>query len=568
MILASWLIGYLLSFKQYSFLSIDIKRMILLVGIFLIFTILAALNSDFRYTALFGEHLRRNGSLTYFCFGVLFVTSLLYFKLEDYKILIKYSYLIILLLLTYGLLQLNGKDFVTWNNPYNSIISTVGNPNFAAAIFAIITLIAFGPIFMTNFSIWYRILSALIFLLSIFTIFQSDARQGLIAIGIGSFFYINVWLYSKQKIMGIITSIFAVAVTITGISGMLQHGPLAGLLYKDSVSVRGFYWRAAFEMFKDNPMFGVGVDRYGSYFKEFREVEYTIRYGFDITSTNAHNVPLQLFATSGFFVGILYLLINAYILFMIFRALRKSHGNTRLIIASISSAWLAYQAQSIISIDNIGVAVWGWILGGVIVALSNEVILDFEDSNQMSKSSPTQWNSLSQPLISGALVIGTIVLVSVLLKAESNMLQTRVRFNPAVEANRIPLQEFANKTIETPLVDPTYKIMSASYLVNTGFVNEGITVLNSVLDKDSRNQDVLGLLAVYSQQLGNVDEAIDYRKRIEKLDPWNAQNYFELGKLYRDSGDVSNMLYYLDKIDSFAGALDIANQAKIELVIK
>ena len=37
------------------------------------------------------------------------------------------------------------------------------------------------------------------------------------------------------------------------------------------------------------------------------------------------------------------------------------------------SAWIGFQAQSLISIDNIGIAVWGWLLGGAIIGLSNGI---------------------------------------------------------------------------------------------------------------------------------------------------------------------------------------------------
>jgi O-antigen ligase len=50
---------------------------------------------------------------------------------------------------------------------------------------------------------------------------------------------------------------FSVAGAILAILGMLQKGPLVSLLYKDSVSVRGYYWRAGIEMFKDSPLTGV-----------------------------------------------------------------------------------------------------------------------------------------------------------------------------------------------------------------------------------------------------------------------------------------------------------------------
>jgi hypothetical protein len=47
----------------------------------------------------------------------------------------------------YGLMQINGNDFVAWNNPYNSMIATLGNPNFASSLLALIALISFFSFF-------------------------------------------------------------------------------------------------------------------------------------------------------------------------------------------------------------------------------------------------------------------------------------------------------------------------------------------------------------------------------------------------------------------------------------
>ena len=110
---------------------------------------------------------------------------------------------------------------------------------------------------------------------------------------------------------------------------MLQVGPLKEYLYKSSVSVRGFYWRAGYQMFIDHPLTGVGVDRYGVYFKQYREVQYPLNYGFSLNSTNAHNVPIQLFATGGIFVGIFYLLTISFIFYRGIYAIKKFAGSVR-----------------------------------------------------------------------------------------------------------------------------------------------------------------------------------------------------------------------------------------------
>ena len=119
-------------------------------------------------------------------------------------------------------------------------------------------------------------------------------------------------------------------------------------------------------MFLSSPLTGIGIDRYGAYFKEFRETQYSLNYGFDLTSSNAHNVPIQLFATGGIFVGGFYILILLFIAWRGFLGISRNRGNARLVVAAVFAAWLAYQAQSIVSIDNIGLAVWGWLLGGAI----------------------------------------------------------------------------------------------------------------------------------------------------------------------------------------------------------
>jgi hypothetical protein len=50
-----------------------------------------------------------------------------------------------------------------------------------------------------------------------------------------------------------------------------------------------------------------------------------------------------------------------------------------------------------------------------------------------------------------------------------------------------------------------------------------------------------------------------------KLDPWNAENYFALGKNYKAIGDQDNVKAMLDMILSFAPNDPIAIKAKSEL---
>jgi O-antigen ligase len=182
--------------------------------------------------------------------------------------------------------------------------------------------------------------------------------------------------------LGRITIIFSTIGFIFSILGMLQIGPLQELLYKNSVSVRGYYWRAGIKMLQENLWFGVGLDNYGSFFKQYREVGYPLKYGYSLTSTNAHNVFIQHFATGGLLVGISYLLLTIFIFWRGIKSIKHFQGDERFVRSVFFIAWLAFQGQSLISIDNIGISIWGWVLGGVVVALSNEANADkFNDPN-------------------------------------------------------------------------------------------------------------------------------------------------------------------------------------------
>jgi len=49
------------------------------------------------------------------------------------------------------------------------------------------------------------------------------------------------------------------------------------------------------------------------------------------------------------------------------------------------------------------------------------------------------------------------------------------------------------------------------------------------------------------------------------LDPWNAENYLALGKIYKNQGDLTKSNAMLAKILSFASINPIGSQAKEEL---
>jgi O-antigen ligase len=562
-LLSAWLSGYLLTNIKTIKSEQKLKFYGLVVLCFVITVLISSVLSDNRYTAFIGETQRRNGFLTYFALAIIGLTSAIYIRISAVKRIYTTAFVAGFALAVYGLMQNFGADFVNWNNPYNSIISTVGNPNFAAAIMAMMATIIFGVVLNTSFNLIYRIICLILTLVLLATIYLSDALQGLLSMMIGIGFYVIVWLYQFNKKLGLMSTGIASVIGIFSILGMLQIGPLTSLLYKDSVTVRGYYWQAGLKMFTDNPLTGVGFDRYGAYFKEFRDLTYPLKYGFNITSSNAHNLPIQMFATGGFFVGIAYLAITLYILLVGIKSIKNTTGSNRLLVASIFSSWLAYQAQSIISIDNIGISIWGWLLGGAIIGLS---ISTNAHINMDSRRKPRKNDlSLAQPIVSMTLSILVVLLISTLYRVEANMFDTRARFNPQVQELKQPLIEFSEKTLSTNLLDPNYKVNVATYLIETGFIDKGLSALKEVHLADPQNFDALYYLAEFYQKSGDALQSRIYREKISKIDPWNSYNYLQLGIIYKALGELDLMDDMLNKIESFDSVSSESKLAVTEL---
>jgi O-antigen ligase len=564
MVAAGWLIGYILSFRGLISSNKVLRLAFFLVLLFVASALLVSIFTDQKYVAFFGETQRRNGFLAYLSLSVIFLATSMFIRIFNIKQLFISTYFIATLSVIYAVLQTSGNDFVKWNNPYNAIISTVGNPNFAGAIMAMMAAIIFGPVLNNEFNKFFRVISLILVLTLLYTIYLSEARQGLISIAIGIGVYTLVWIYQHSKKLGHVFASLGGVVGIFSILGMLQIGPLTSILYKGSVSVRGYYWRAGIKMFTENPITGVGLDRYGAYFKQYREVKYPLTYGFNITSSNAHDLPIQLFATGGILFGLSYLLLTSFIFYRGVVAIKSSQGMNQLLITSIFSAWLAYQAQSIISIDNIGISIWGWLLGGAIVGLSIQSDPSTQNVNLKKKQLGT--SSLIQPLVSMGFLIIAIIFISVLYKGENNMYETRQRFNPQAAENRQPLHEYATKTINTPLTDPNYKIMSAAFLIASGFTDEGLKEFEAMAIYDPRNLDNLNYLADYNQQLNRLEVSNKYRLIVAEQDPWNTRNYLLLGRNYKALGNYTEMNRMLSKINSFDQVSNESKAARSELV--
>ena len=260
-------------------------------------------------------------------------------------------------------------DFISWNNPYGNILGTFGNPNFIGAFLGLFAASLVAYTFKQGVRIELRIGAALVFLVAIYEIIDSSAIQGRVVVAAGlaivGFYLVrskfeNVWAQAGYLFFITTGGVFALL-------GALQIGPLTKYIYKTSVSLRGEYWQAGWNMGSDHPLTGVGFDTYGDWYRRARDTQALVLPGPNVTTNAAHNVPFDVFAFGGwplFLSYIAILLLSVVAIIKVTMRVRAYDG----VFVTLTTAWVCYQLQAVISINQIGLAIWGWLFGGALIA--------------------------------------------------------------------------------------------------------------------------------------------------------------------------------------------------------
>ncbi len=552
---AFWLFGWLIfNFKNYI-RDKTLRQASIVASIFFFTLVLAWLFTDNKFVGFFGQYGRKTGLLEYFSFLIFFVAAGYLIRLKSTKVLENAIVFMGSTLGIYGFFQHYKIDFIKWNYLYNSVLGTMGNPDFAGAIMAILLVLNFGVAIAENHKTWLRAVAGFNVLLLAIVIVFSQVRQGLLAAALGLAFIALVWIYQRNKKASQILAGLSILAGIGVIAGMLNVGPLARFFYKISVTYRGDYWRAALHMFIHHPLFGVGLDRYGAYFRQYRDVTQSLRRGPLTVADAAHDVPLQLAATGGILVLLAFVALTGFTVWRGIVALRRTQGSTQILVAVIFGSWLTYQAQSLISIDNIGIAIWGYILGGAVVGLSL-----LPESEEPKKIAPSQ----AQPVISTFLAI-TLLVISFLFFQSEKSLHFLNSIVPPKDSKLLKRYEsYVNAPVSYIFKDPTFVFTTAQEYQRAGDTAKAISVLKGLIASDSRNVDARNTLSTIYAAQKNWAGAIALDQQLVKLDPFNQIALLQLGRHEKAAGNLAAAKAVIPLINAFAPNSVEAKQAQTE----
>ena len=467
------------------------------------------------YKSLIGAQGRNNGVLTYFFFAVIaYLASQRFTSGELPKLLWALAGLG-LIETFYNVLQLAKMDPIKWNNPYGFILGTLGNSDFAAALLAICSVATMWLIALNQKNKPVALGLAALVLIELIVMVQSNVRQSLVLFLFGLSVIVYFELSKRNKRFSIVWIGLVCLGGFTAVLGALQLGPLTKFVFKESIAYRGDYWRAAWRMFTDNPVFGVGLGNYGDYFNRYRDGIQVARRGPAVGSDVAHSMPLDFLSMGGLILGLAYLFLISLSVYCVVRKIKQSAGEEKMVGLVVFSFLGSYLLQSFISIDQIGLAVWGWIFIGVALSfLKSEKQIRPADAN------------MTKGFVAVGLVVSLVSFIFVSIptwRADSALkkLAAIPQEQQGVDTRVIRLDQ-ATKLIAMAPQDSQFKTEVALYLLSNGQA-EGIDYAKKALEQNPSDSTALKYLIIAYGQLKDEVNVAKYKAEALKIDPFNPE---------------------------------------------
>jgi hypothetical protein len=180
-------------------------------------------------------------------------------------------------------------------------------------------------------------------------------------------------------------------------------------------------------MMVDHPLFGVGMDGFGDWYRRSRTQEIA-DFNVGITADTAHNIPLDIGSGGGIPLLLIYLALVSLALISIIKILKRT-TNLDLVFTSVTAAWFAYQAQSLISINQLGIGVWGWSLTGLLIGYELHTRSPEKDS-----SSKAQRKVMKKQQVSALAVVTSFIFGGLGLAAAIQPYSAAGKFYKALES--------------------------------------------------------------------------------------------------------------------------------------
>ncbi len=415
----------------------------------------------------------------------------------------------------YGFVQVMGLDFVkNWETTYaNSARGFFANPNQNASFTALVALISISNLLNPKRKFSEHLGSISFLLISLINIYFSRSTQGYLILIFGMMILFLLFLrqhriYSKYLIP---TALVVISFGFLAILDLFQKLPWKSFLYSSTVEARGDYWRAGIEMGTNNPIFGVGLDKYLEWYRIYRDDTAAARPYASEVSNSAHNVFIDYFAFGGFPLLLLYLLIQFLVVLKLFRIIKSNSGyNSELV--TLILIFSSFTLQSLVSPVHIGFHIWGWVTMGLVLGWK---LYQSDESEINTKSNQEPVNNKNKIVSKSKFILVSLLGLSLGFMTSSPYFVQETRFRNGVYGVKSE-REILNAASIKP--KSSYRMAQAAWkLYQLGYRESSLKLALDAIAYSPNNY--YGWLVLYS--MVDLDPKLSevVKKNIERLEP-------------------------------------------------
>lgn len=549
----------------------------------------ATLTSVHVITSFMGFYGRYEGLTTLYCYGILFFVSVNFIRTKEQILRVMYTVIIAGVCMSiYGVIQRMGLDPYAWGGvvTWQRVIGTIGQPNFLAAYVDMAFIVGLALLLnMKDLNISkkmvlddiYGLFIHIFLIISLFLIYicilYTQSRGGYLGLFAGTslfFLLANRELsLRKWRELGLLLVLIVSITFYTSLNPETSpFGRVAGDIATSSVASEGIKantdysleaqlsagrsatlsrletWKSGYKIMADYPFFGIGQEVLKMVFPRYETDKFRFYEGFHVKQDRCHNEVCDMAVTRGVTTLAIYVWILASFFFMGIKIIKGDYdAQLKLFTAGFLGASTAYLVQNQFSFGVVAITTLLWVMMGLVASIY------LKQYNEKNDTSDVDLSNMPWLLFAGliAVIIYFMILSFVQFRADINFkngksLAEMQRYTDAV-------REFDRSVKISPYEGQTWTHMAIAKL-NIGqiggdlnMVKEGIRTFEIAERLDPYNADnfYISGRAYYILSMSDptlIDRILDVEQKALMIDPKYAEAYQIIGVVKQRKGDL------------------------------
>lgn len=358
--------------------------LLILYGAWLIISTIFSVNV---WSSLFGIFGRSVGLLQLLTLLFLSYFTFVFLKTErDVRLVLIVLSGVAMVIVTFGLLQHYG--FALQNFELSAVsqraFSTLGHANHLGGFIVQMSMVLIAAALLVKRRSIY-VFAGVLFVVFMWALLETSSRGALVSLGLISFsmsilvlmkWHANITTYLRKFwiLLSIILLIFTSTLYfardfIVQLDVVNRTRGTIQFLQAGNVPDRVSWMYSSFDMMKDYPIFGTGVDTYKDMYNQYRRLDYRAPGDEQdmIVPEAAHNELLNIASTQGIPALIVYLILIGYVEWKAYCAFRATRDNTKAgVLLLLICAVNAYVFQTLLSFGTISTLLLFYIVLGIL----------------------------------------------------------------------------------------------------------------------------------------------------------------------------------------------------------